>query len=202
MANVDAKIRTSMRAQLKTIQKTLGKYVIYSTPDPVEVFALADKVCVMNQGQVFQFDTPDEVYKHPVNLTTAVRFGSPAMNTYSCHLVEKGNGLTLEAKDFKLDVRSLRETLKKSPSKDLVIGLRPENLRIADGKEKPDFVLPAKIFGYEITGSDTIVYVRVGEALMSVFVPSIYEPVLDSDVRICFDMDALYFFQETGEPVR
>jgi len=203
LANLDAKGRMSMRTELKKIQAKLGKHIVYTTSDPLEVFALADRVCVMEKGKVKQLGTPEEVYKGPIDMTTAVRFGYPAMNTVKCRVLKKGDGLTLESEDFTLDITPLQKILKPFLSMDLIMGLRPEHIKLVDTKEKTDGALSGKIFGYEVLGSDTIAYVSVGNTLIQVFVPFIYEPKINADVRLSFDLDDLYFFDsKTEKPIR
>lgn len=198
LANLDAKVRESMRSELKSIQTGLGKHIVYSTSDPVEVFALADKVCVMDQGKIVQVGTAEQIYEHPADLTTAVRFGNPAMNAIKCRVVEKNGKILCQTADFALDMTTLRENMSKLVSKDLMLGMRPEHIALLEGEEKAPNSLPGKVFTTEVLGSDTIVYVRIGETMLRVFVPRICESMEDQDVRILFDVEKSYLFDENN----
>ena len=81
LSNLDAKLRTFMRAELKRLQHDLGTTTIYVTHDQIEAMTLAHRVAVMNQGVVQQIATPREIYDNPANLFVAGFIGSPPMNT-------------------------------------------------------------------------------------------------------------------------
>ena len=81
MSNLDAKLRTFMRAELKRLQGDLGTTTIYVTHDQIEAMTLAHRVAVMNKGVVQQIATPREIYDNPANLFVAGFIGSPPMNT-------------------------------------------------------------------------------------------------------------------------
>src|SRR5581483_4094039 len=80
LTNLDAKLRSEMRAELKRLQKDLNATTVYVTHDQVEAMSMGDRIAVMRQGQIEQIGTPDEVYNHPASLFVAGFVGSPAMN--------------------------------------------------------------------------------------------------------------------------
>ncbi len=203
LANLDAKVRESMRSELRSVKTGLGKHIIYSTSDPVEAFALADRVCVMDQGKIVQLGTAEEIYKHPTDLTTAVRFGHPAMNTVKCKIVEKNGKILCQTADFALDMTALRETMSKLVSRDLILGMRPEQIVLLDAEQRAPNSLSGKVFTIEVLGSDTIVYVNIGETMLRIFVPRICGSIEDQDVRILFDVENAYLFDEkSGQNLR
>src|ERR1700691_6220400 len=80
LSNLDAALRTQMRAELKRIQRNLGATMLYVTHDQVEAMTMGDKIAVMNKGELEQFGTPSEIYEHPASVFVARFLGSPAMN--------------------------------------------------------------------------------------------------------------------------
>ena len=80
LSNLDAKLRLTMRAQLKHIQRRLETTTIYVTHDQIEAMTLADRIAIMNKGKIQQLGTPDEVYNNPANVFVAGFIGSPPMN--------------------------------------------------------------------------------------------------------------------------
>ncbi len=80
LSNLDALLRTSMRAQLKMLQKKINVTTIYVTHDQIEAMTLGDKIAVLNKGEVMQTGTPEEIYNNPQNLFTAKFMGTPPMN--------------------------------------------------------------------------------------------------------------------------
>ena len=80
LSNLDANLRTQMRAELAKLHQRLGKTMIYVTHDQMEAMTMADRMVVVNRGEVLQFDTPLEIYRHPANEFVAGFIGTPAMN--------------------------------------------------------------------------------------------------------------------------
>ena len=80
LSNLDAKLRTELRVEIKRLHKQLGNTMIYVTHDQIEALTLADRIAVMKGGVIQQLDAPQEIYNRPVNLFVAGFIGSPAMN--------------------------------------------------------------------------------------------------------------------------
>src|SRR5437870_11079545 len=101
LSNLDAKLRVHMRAELKRLQKDIGVTTIYVTHDQVEAMTMADRVAILNHGELQQYDTPRRVYVHPSNHFVAGFVGSPPNNSIECTLTKEG---ILDAGDFQLAV--------------------------------------------------------------------------------------------------
>ncbi len=143
LSNLDAKLRVQMRAEIKELHQRLATTTIYVTHDQIEAMTMADKIVVMNAGNVEQIGTPLELYDYPSNLFVAGFIGSPAMNFLkgriegSAFHAEGGAALPLPAKSNGSDGRPA------------VYGVRPEHFRLsATG-------LPATVHVVEPTGSET-----------------------------------------------
>jgi len=129
LANLDAKLRVKTRTELKRLQRQLGVTTIYVTHDQVEAMTMADRIMVQRDGVTEQVGAPDELYNHPANLFVAGFIGSPEMNFTDCTLIEEGNRLWLDAKEFKIPVPAkVVPELKRYVGEDLIMGIRPEDM--------------------------------------------------------------------------
>ena len=148
LSNLDAKLRVSMRAELKHLSHELQITTVYVTHDQIEAMTLADRVAVMDHGRIRQLGTPEEIYNDPKNLFVAGFIGSPAMN-----LVE---GAT-ERGRFVMAGASIAGV--GGGTRDgVVLGVRPEDLAIADpGAGSFD----ADVYASELTGESVLVTVEL-----------------------------------------
>ena len=127
LSNLDAKLRVQMRAELKRLHQKLGITTIYVTHDQTEAMTLADRIVVMAGGRALQSGAPQEIYHHPANLFVAAFIGSPAMNL----LRGKAAGAQVTAGEFCFHRPGV-------PDGEVVVGIRPESLAVADGAAGPD----------------------------------------------------------------
>jgi multiple sugar transport system ATP-binding protein len=131
LSNLDAKLRTELRRELKQLHQRLGATMIYVTHDQVEAMTLATRMAVMRGGVIQQIGTPAEVYARPDNLFVATFLGSPAMNMLQGRLERREEGMRFRTAHFDLDVS--RYPFKKLPDTTLpcVLGVRAEDVRVA-----------------------------------------------------------------------
>ncbi|MQY68681.1 MAG: ATP-binding cassette domain-containing protein, partial [Hadesarchaea archaeon] len=139
LANLDAKLRISMRGELKRLQKRLGVTTIFVTHDQIEAMTMAERIAIMNNGVIEQFGSTEEIYQHPANTFVAGFIGTPAMNLMECSLVEKNGAFSLDFDTNTLPVPSSvgGALIEKMKSSDVVFGIRPEDISI-HGKSKPN----------------------------------------------------------------
>jgi multiple sugar transport system ATP-binding protein len=149
LSNLDAKLRVQMRAEIKELHQRLTTTTVYVTHDQIEAMTMADKIVVMNAGNVAQIGAPLELYDHPDNLFVAGFIGSPAMNFLRGRVeggsfrAEGGAALPLPGKANGSGRGNGAE------GKPIVYGVRPEHFQLsADG-------LPATVHVIEPTGSET-----------------------------------------------
>jgi len=129
LANLDAKLRVQTRTELKKLQLEIGVTTVYVTHDQVEAMTMADKIMVQRDGIAEQIGTPDELYNHPSNRFVAGFIGSPEMNFIDCTLIEEGDGLCLDAKEFKISLPAkMPSELRKYIGEEVIMGIRPEDL--------------------------------------------------------------------------
>ena len=135
LSNLDAKLRTQMRAEISLLHKELGVTTIYVTHDQVEAMTLGQRVAVMRKGELQQVATPQELYDRPVNLFVAGFIGSPSMNFVQGEVARNGAGVDVQIGDQRLtvddDERALASGLDDWVGRRLIVGIRPEHLEDA-----------------------------------------------------------------------
>ena len=135
LSNLDAKLRVQMRAEIAGLQRTLGVTTIYVTHDQVEAMTMGDKVAVMRKGELQQVADPQTLYDKPVNVFVGGFIGSPAMNLIEATLEQRNGGFVAKAGEQTIaigaDEVAARPALKGYAGKDIVLGIRPEDLQDA-----------------------------------------------------------------------
>jgi multiple sugar transport system ATP-binding protein len=165
LSNLDAKLRVQMRTEIKKLHLKVATTIVYVTHDQVEAMTLADRIVVMNAGNIEQIGTPEEMYEHPLTKFVAGFIGSPAMNFIPCKLIDNAGALHVRLSD-KISLRvpkDLEARYRPHVNRDLTLGLRPEHL--TEAKAHPansplvDFVAPVEVT--EPMGVDTMVFIDV-----------------------------------------
>ena len=135
LSNLDAALRSEMRVEISKLHKQLNTNMIYVTHDQVEAMTLADKIVILNNGNVEQVGTPDEIYNNPSNIFVAEFIGMPKMNILK-------NGINSVLKELNLET-------------DVYLGIRPEHINTnGDGEIKLDI----KVDLIENLGFEKIIY--------------------------------------------
>ena len=164
LSNLDAKLRVQMRAEIARIQRDIGVTTVYVTHDQTEAMTLGDRVAVMKKGVLQQVAPPQELYDHPVNLFVGGFIGSPAMNMFRGRLEQDGSGLGLVVGSQRLAVDDAllagRPALRRYLGRDLVVGVRPEDMEDAAvvGVDDPGRTLTSTAELVEAMGSDVMVH--------------------------------------------
>ena len=104
LSNLDAKLRTYMRTEIKKLQKKVGITTLYITHDQIEAMSMADQVAIMKSGLIQQIGTPGEVYQEPANTFVADFVGSPSMNFLKCKIIAKNSEITFESNNIRLQI--------------------------------------------------------------------------------------------------
>ncbi|WUR15804.1 ABC transporter ATP-binding protein [[Empedobacter] haloabium] len=134
LSNLDAKLRTELRRELKLLHGQLGATMIYVTHDQVEAMTLADRMAVMQGGVIQQFDTPDAIYRRPENLFVATFLGSPGMNLFRGRLARQDGRVVFDDGHLALDVSAYPFRQPPADGQACVLGVRPEDVEVrADG---------------------------------------------------------------------
>jgi multiple sugar transport system ATP-binding protein len=161
LSNLDAQLRLYMRVELKRLQRSLKTTTIYVTHDQAEALAVADRIAVMNRGKILQFDTPKTLYDRPATTFVAGFIGSPPMNLIEGKIASRPNGLILESKGFDYPLPKTPSTEGLGPNKNVVIGFRPEDVRISQ-ENMSDSSIVASIDIIEPMGSTMLINFTAG----------------------------------------
>jgi multiple sugar transport system ATP-binding protein len=167
LSNLDAKLRVEMRAEIARIQRDLGVTTIYVTHDQTEALTLGDRVAVMRDGVLQQFEVPQRLYDEPVNLFVAEFIGSPAMNLVGADIVASNGRLEAKFGDHRLkiddDIVRARPALSGFAGKRVILGVRPEDLEDAAASDgvPDDRKLSAVVDIREDMGSEVFVHFGV-----------------------------------------
>ena len=128
LSNLDAKLRTEMRLEIKKLHDELKSTIVYVTHDQIEAMTMATKIAVMNAGVIQQFGTPDEIYGNPQNLFVAGFIGSPAMNLREGKIAAKNGVLARAGGRSRPRARqAIRSSTRPAEGQSIVVGLRPEH---------------------------------------------------------------------------
>jgi multiple sugar transport system ATP-binding protein len=134
LSNLDAKLRTEMRLEIKKLHNDLKQTIVYVTHDQIEAMTMATRIAVMDRGVIQQIGSPDDIYGVPANLFVARFIGSPAMNVLEARLKVAGNSVTAIHLPTKVDIdlSDYRFVAKPEDGMDVSIGLRPEHFLVGD----------------------------------------------------------------------
>jgi multiple sugar transport system ATP-binding protein len=201
LTNLDAKLRSEMRAELKRLQRDIGATTIYVTHDQLEAMSMGDKIVVMNTGSVQQVGSPAEVYDHPSTLFVASFVGSPNMNFLRCTYSNEGGKsiLTVGNNDFKLDLpESMGKKIKDSATQaELILGVRSEDIFIRD--EASSDTVQAEVYVVEPLGSENIIDLRIAENMIKAKTLPTVTPDIGQKVNIWFNKDRIHIFDKNTE---
>src|SRR6476659_8481903 len=157
LSNLDAKLRVQMRVELKKLHERLGTTAIYVTHDQVEAMTLGDRVVVMRDGRVQQVGDPMELYTNPANRFVAGFLGSPAMNFAGVRIAAENGSLWAESDDLRIKVPPpIAQRLGRYAGMEATLGVRPEDLRIANDSDAGDLSFNVAIEVVERLGSEIL----------------------------------------------
>jgi multiple sugar transport system ATP-binding protein len=191
LSNLDAKLRVQMRAELKRFHQDLSATVIYVTHDQLEAVTMADRMAVLHQGKLQQYDTPERVFERPVNTFVAGFVGSPAMNLLPASLVDAGTIEGAEGWRYALSPAKAAQAARAS-GRELVLGARHSTIKLST--DRLPAAIPARVYTVEPTGDITYVHVHLGKALIIVSVRPEIRVRPDDEVWIEFDREKTHLF--------
>jgi len=190
LSNLDAKLRVSMRAELKNLSHKLKITTVYVTHDQIEAMTLADRVAVMSGGKIQQLGPPEEIYNNPENLFVASFIGSPAMNLIKGDIVESvfstpdGTSITMPPE---CPVTS---------KTDVVLGIRPEDITVVDAGHGD---VDASVFAVENTGDSVLVTVKLGDQKFTARGDRYLKCGIDEQIGLQINRHHFYLFDADSE---
>ncbi len=203
LSNLDAKLRVTMRTEIKRLHARLKTTMIYVTHDQVEAMTMGDRICILRSGEIQQFDDPVTVYEKPANKFVAGFIGTPPMNFFNGKIIKredkfyfKGDGLDLKITE------AMYKAIKNYVDKPVIMGIRAEDIHDIG------YVTYAKQTGnrakvlcevIEPMGSDSYVYFTAKDTTFVARMRPNLAPKPNSEVEIIFDMAKVHFFDKDTE---
>ncbi|MGA1166160.1 MAG: ABC transporter ATP-binding protein [bacterium] len=186
LSNLDAILRLSMRSELKNLHYKLKVTTIYVTHDQVEAMTLADRIAVMNKGDLLQFDKPNNIYDQPSNSFVAGFIGNPAMN-----LVDGA----IQDGEFKSAFFNFRCAIPYQGK--ITLGIRPQNIKICSDQ---DAFGSGRIFSSEMTGEYSLINLKAADKQLCIKEDRNFLGKIDELIHFNFEQSDCYFFDsETGD---
>ncbi|EMA17801.1 multiple sugar ABC transporter ATP-binding protein [Haloarcula amylolytica JCM 13557] len=193
LSNLDAKLRTQMRTEIQRIQEELDVTTIYVTHDQTEAMTMADRIVILNQGELQQVAPPERCYDEPNNKFVAGFIGSPSMNFFEVSVTNSGGRTTVHSAgvEFTLNVDI--------PDGEYTLGVRPEDFVAEDAGSYIDTVVDV----VEPMGSDNFLYLETADGSKEVVarVDSEYRPERGDEIALGFHTEDMHLFGPDGERV-
>ena len=200
LSNLDAKLRTEMRSQIAALHKRLETTFVYVTHDQTEAMTMGDRIVVMTDGYVQQFDTPQNLYNYPCNMFVAGCIGSPQMNFMNVTVEKDGEGQALVMGDCRGKVN--KPELEAYIGKEVVMGVRPEDIH-ADASSLVG--APAEFGAFinhmEMMGSENYLYLAAYEQKMLARIPARFEFKEDTGVKLIIDTGKIHVFDKETQNI-
>ena len=198
LSNLDAKLRGQMRAELAMMRQRVQKNMIYVTHDQIEAMTLADRIIVMNGGNIQQQGVPEKLFKRPVNKFVAGFLGSPPMNFLDAELISEGGHLSAQGDGFRIVVPAEQGARLKSSNTKLTLGIRPSDL-IYDPKADDGRVIDLKVIVSEYIGAQSVLICGCGDSKVTVELKSETPIALGETLRFAVRPEGIHLFDRTTE---
>ena len=203
LAHLDAKLRNSMRTELKEIQANFGTTSVYVTHDFMEAMALGDRIAIINKGKVVQVGTGDEIYYMPCNEFVAQLMGDPEINIIEGTISKSGDSYT-----FTMDATGKAYELPADPDvyaklaetgiEKIHAGIRPQHVKYSF--EPKDGYMKCSVYSYESIGNKSVIVAEKDGLTLRMIAPNGLSVKIDQDVYVDLKIDQSIFFDaETKE---
>ena len=209
ISNLDAKLRTEMRAEIRWRQRELGTTTFYVTHDQIEAMSMADRIAVLEAGSIQQLGTPAEIYNHPANLFVAGFIGNPSMNCIPCDIAstngelqlklagDTGNSNAVTIQDVRI-AKALNDNISNS---DTVFGAHAEDVLVSHQSISNAF--QAEVYSVEPLGAETIVELTLGtdatgtHTILKACTAPNFKADIGQHLYVSFVQDRMHFFDKT-----
>jgi multiple sugar transport system ATP-binding protein len=198
LSHLDMKQRHLMRSEIKRLNKDLQNTMIYVTHDQKEAMALADRIAVMNDGELQQVGTPFEIYENPVNEFVAGFIGEPPMNFLNCQILRQNGFFELVLNEQIIaKIHQSRLSNQESFPQWVRVGIRPKRIHISNSETD---TLQATVVIYESIGEKGVLTVRLLDEQIYLITAPNQKYSKGQNIRLSFPIKYLFFFNpETGE---
>ena len=204
LSNLDAKLRVQMRAEIAALHQRLGATIIYVTHDQTEAMTLGTRIVVLKDGVIQQVDSPQTLYNEPDNLFVAGFIGSPQMNFIDAECVVSSDSVSLKFGENTIELPAEKAKALKAGNyngKTVVLGIRPEDIDDSQSaiEAHGDSVVTTTVTGYELLGSEVLLYYTINGASMTAKVDSKTTARLGDTIKLALDVDKIHVFDKETE---
>lgn len=204
LSNLDAKLRVSMRVRLTELHRQLrdegvSATMIYVTHDQIEAMTMGDRICVLNNGQIMQVDTPGKIYHQPKNKFVAGFIGNPAMNLHLVPLTDHNTALALGGQTTLSLPPAMVSQLEGYREEQVWFGIRPEAISLAAAGDPG--AQSVRIANVERMGNEDLLHFDIGSLRMILRVNATVDwaPQPGEQINVKFNLNAAYLFGKTDE---
>ncbi len=198
LSNLDAKLRTQMRAELALMRQRVRKNMVYVTHDQIEAMTLADRIVVISKGRIMQVGTPEALFKRPANRFVAGFIGSPSMNFFDAELSCSHDVPTVVREDFSLTLDPATAAHHGiAAGSPVVIGIRPTSFRPVASGERPPNLLRAEVQVSEYVGSNSVVLTKIGNSQVTIDIGSDVPIDIGRILDVSVEPQAIHLFDAT-----
>jgi multiple sugar transport system ATP-binding protein len=198
LSNLDAKLRSELRVEIKRLHQSLKNTMIYVTHDQIEALTLADRIAIMKSGVIQQLDDPIAIYNRPKNLFVAGFIGSPSMNFLRGELVEKDGGTAFVTNGVSFSLAGYQTSEPLAAGRPVILGIRPEHIRVDEqisGGEVHEAIVDIE----EPMGADNLLWLKLADHTLSVRIGGHRRYSPGSKVRLGVDMSMASLFDAATE---
>ena len=204
LSNLDAKLRVQMRSEIASLHNRLKATIIYVTHDQTEAMTLGTRIVVLKDGVIMQVDSPQKLYNEPNNLFVAGFIGSPQMNFIDAVCKVEGERVTLnfEKTSVVLPPAKAKKLIDGGYNgKTVVMGIRPEDIGDSqiEIEAHKDTVFETDVTGYELLGSEVLLYFNVAGTAMTAKVDSRTTARLGDHITLAIDPEKIHCFDKETE---
>ena len=204
LSNLDAKLRVQMRSEIASLHNRLKATIIYVTHDQTEAMTLGTRIVVLKDGVIMQVDSPQKLYNEPNNLFVAGFIGSPQMNFIDAVCKVEGERVTLnfEKTSVVLPPAKAKKLIDGGYNgKTVVMGIRPEDIGDSqiEIEAHKDAVFETDVTGYELLGSEVLLYFNVAGTAMTAKVDSRTTARMGDHIKLAIDPEKIHCFDKETE---
>ena len=187
LSNLDARMRLTMRSEIKRLQTELGITSLYVTHDQVEALTMADRIAVMNNAELEAYGTPDELYDHPPTIFVASFIGNPPMHMFEVEVKPHGDRFVARRDGLEVDIPAERGRGAAGHGK-VLMAIRPEDVHL-NGTG-----MPGQVVVVEPMGRETLVEVVVGGNTFRALVEPTVSVAMNENVHLELDAARIHFY--------
>lgn len=186
LSNLDAKLREALRVELQHLQKTQHSTTLLVTHDQIEALTMADRIAVLDHGEILQVGTPHDIYDYPATTVVAQLVGTPRINLLDANIQD--GKVSVDRSGLHVPLPAEAKLTDK-----LLLGIRPEDVKLV-----PNGEFSGNVSLVEPLGVETIVHIRSGEQTLLSIAPGTSPFGIDTEIRFDLARDRLHYFGMDG----